>query len=83
MVGIGEGATLIKSFPVPRMNPASVLPMPVANCPKAPALHVCESVPNNTSPEDTDQQVSFPHLCNCEECAYVRQHPASKLEAAQ
>ena len=35
---------------MPRMNPASVLPMPVANCPKAPALQVCESVPNNTSP---------------------------------
>ena len=35
---------------MPRMKPASVLPMPVANCPKAPALHVCESVPNKTSP---------------------------------
>ena len=28
------------------MKPASVLPMPVANSPNAPAMHVCESVPN-------------------------------------
>ena len=42
--------TLMSSFPVPRMKPASVLPTPVANCPNAPALQVCESVPNSTSP---------------------------------
>ena len=44
------GGTLMSSLPVPTMNPASVLPMPVANWPKAPALQVWESVPNNTSP---------------------------------
>ena len=48
--------TLMSSLPVPRMKPASVLPMPVANCPKAPALHVCESVPNSTSPAGQDSQ---------------------------
>ncbi len=42
--------TLISSLPVPRMKPASVLPTPVANWPNAPALQVCESVPNSTSP---------------------------------
>jgi len=35
---------------VPRTKPASVLPMPVANWLNAPAMHVCESVPNSTSP---------------------------------
>ena len=42
----------MSSLPVPRMNPASVLPTPLANCPKAPALQVWLSVPNSTSPED-------------------------------
>ena len=42
--------TLMSSLPVPRMKPASVLPMPEANWPKAPALQVWESVPNSTSP---------------------------------
>ena len=47
----GEQAlTLMSNLPVPRMNPASVLPMPEANWPNAPALQVCESVPNITSP---------------------------------
>lgn len=52
--------TLISSLPVPRMKPASVLPMPVANCPNAPALHVCESVPKSTSPAPPMQG---PGLC--------------------
>lgn len=43
-----EAGLLISNFPVPMTKDASVLPMPVANCPNAPALHVCESVPNNT-----------------------------------
>ena len=42
--------TFTSNFPVPRTKPASVLPMPVANCPNAPAMQVCESVPNKTSP---------------------------------
>ncbi len=42
--------TLSSNLPVPRTNPASVLPMPVANSLNAPAMQVCESVPNNTSP---------------------------------
>lgn len=43
-----EAGLLISSLPVPKTNEASVFPMPVANCPNAPALHVCESVPNKT-----------------------------------
>jgi len=39
-----------QSLPVPRMKPASVLPMPVANSPKAPAVQVWLSVPKRTSP---------------------------------
>ncbi len=31
-------------------KPASVLPMPVANSLNAPAMQVCESVPNRISP---------------------------------
>ncbi len=31
-------------------KPASVLPMPVANSSNAPAMQVCESVPNRISP---------------------------------
>ena len=42
--------TLTSSLPVPMMKPASVLPMPVANSPNAPAMQVCESVPKSTSP---------------------------------
>lgn len=40
--------TLSKSFPVPNTKPASVFPIPVANWPKAPAVHVWESVPSKT-----------------------------------
>ena len=40
----------MSNLPVPITKPASVLPMPVANWLNAPAMHVCESVPNNTSP---------------------------------
>lgn len=43
-----EAGLFINSLPVPMTKEASVFPIPVANCPKAPALHVCESVPNNT-----------------------------------
>lgn len=43
-------STLMSSLPVPRMNPASVLPTPVANWPNAPALQVWLSVPKSTSP---------------------------------
>ena len=51
LCGAGTGAlALISSLPVPKMKPASVLPMPEANWPKAPALQVCESVPKSTSP---------------------------------
>jgi hypothetical protein len=42
--------TLINSLPVPRMKLASVLPIPVANWLKAPAMQVCESVPKRISP---------------------------------
>ena len=35
---------------MPMTNPASVLPMPVANWLKAPAMQVWESVPKSTSP---------------------------------
>lgn len=52
--------TLMRSLPVPRMKPASVFPMPVANWPKAPALQVWESVPNSTSP--AGQIRMFAHL---------------------
>ncbi len=45
----------MSSLPVPMMKPASVLPTPVANWPNAPALHVCESVPNRTSPAQPAQ----------------------------
>ena len=44
------GGTLTHSLPVPMTKPASVLPMPVANSPKAPAVQVWLSVPNSTSP---------------------------------
>lgn len=40
--------TLSRTFPVPITKPASVLPIPVANCPNAPALQVWESVPSKT-----------------------------------
>lgn len=43
-----EAGLLINSLPVPMTKEASVFPIPVANCPNAPALHVCESVPNST-----------------------------------
>jgi len=33
---------------VPNTKPASVFPIPVANWPNAPAVQVCESVPNKT-----------------------------------
>ena len=42
--------TLTSSLPVPITKPASVLPMPVANAPSAPCVHVCESVPKITIP---------------------------------
>ena len=42
--------TFNSNLPVPNTKPASVLPMPVANSPNAPAMHVCESVPSKTSP---------------------------------
>ncbi len=42
--------TLMSSLPVPITKPASVLPMPVANWLKAPAMQVWESVPKSTSP---------------------------------
>ena len=42
--------TFNHSLPVPIIKAASVLPIPVANSPKAPAVHVCESVPKSTSP---------------------------------
>ena len=44
------GGTFTRSFPVPSTKAASVLPMPVANSLKAPAVQVCESVPKSTSP---------------------------------
>ena len=44
------GGTLSQVFPVPMVNAASVLPTPVANCPKAPAVQVWESVPSMISP---------------------------------
>ena len=44
------GGTLTQSIPVPIIKAASVFPIPVANSPKAPAVHVWESVPNKTSP---------------------------------
>ena len=58
--------TLMRSLPVPRIKPASVFPMPVANWPNAPALQVCESVPKSTSP-------AMAH-CACQYCctAFVR-----------
>ena len=40
--------TLSRSFPVPNTKPASMFPIPVANWPNAPAVHVCESVPKRT-----------------------------------
>ena len=45
-----DSGTLTQSFPVPRINAASVLPIPVENIPKAPDVEVWESVPNKTSP---------------------------------
>ena len=71
MMGTGQGVTLIRSFPVPKMKPASVLPMPVANCPKAPALQVCESVPNNTSPEG--------HIATCQLPVHVHFEQSNRL----
>ena len=44
------GGTLSHSLPVPMTKPASVLPMPVANSPNAPAVQVWLSVPSSTSP---------------------------------
>ena len=44
------GGTLSHVLPVPMTNPASVLPTPVANWPKAPAVQVWLSVPSSTSP---------------------------------
>ena len=56
---------------MPRMKPASVFPMPVANWPKAPALQVCESVPNSTSPAKAD--------CTCQYCCTVLVRCYTKL----
>ena len=44
------GGTFSQSLPVPMTNPASVLPIPVANSPNAPAVQVWLSVPSSTSP---------------------------------
>src|SRR5436305_6405421 len=44
------GGTFTHSLPVPMMKPASVLPMPVANSPNAPAVQVWLSVPKRTTP---------------------------------
>ena len=40
--------TFNRLFPVPNTKPASVIPIPVANWPNAPAVHVWESVPKRT-----------------------------------
>ncbi len=42
--------TFTQSLPIPMIRAASVLPIPVANSPNAPAVQVCESVPKSTSP---------------------------------
>src|ERR1039458_5073276 len=52
--------TLSSNLPVPMTNPASVLPMPVANSLNAPAMQVCESVPNRRSEEHTSELQSLP-----------------------
>src|SRR6266480_3781574 len=44
------GGTFTQVLPVPMTKPASVLPMPVANSPNAPAVQVWLSVPSSTSP---------------------------------
>lgn len=38
---------------MPNTKPASVFPIPVANWPNAPAVQVCESVPNKTYNRET------------------------------
>src|SRR3954469_15827629 len=47
------GGTLSQVLPVPRVKAASVLPMPEANWPKAPAVQVWLSVPRRISPGRT------------------------------
>ena len=47
------GGTFSQVLPVPSTNAASVFPTPVANCPSAPAVQVCESVPSRISPGRT------------------------------
>ena len=37
-------------LPLAMPTATSVLPMPVANAPRAPAMHVCESAPMTRSP---------------------------------
>lgn len=51
--------TFSRSFPVPKTKPASVFPIPVANWPKAPALHVWESVPTKTYPQKRRLKVGY------------------------
>src|SRR2546429_458705 len=49
------GGTFSQVFPVPKVNAASVLPTPVANCPNAPAVPVWLSVAGRISPGRTSR----------------------------
>ena len=48
ITNLSVAGTFTNNFPMPIINLASVFPIPLANCPNAPALQVWESVPNKT-----------------------------------